>query len=389
MAFVIVEMNEMFPEVMLDITANMFTSDIWSLIRACKSFRYVGPMASTVKVQCTSATTMTIATGTSKMKDEAVEYLASGELRLDSSFGYLNFDDVCYLEAISTDEFGVPQPLDLDEVLYHWEDMEVSDNHAARADPRPPPERLGFPDLTGRFGQSKEISVLAAVANRYRGGGTVAFTSTNLPQKRCKIAAWLTRAFHLIRLSEFTAAALMLSYVLKLDPDNVHANFQLGMIHLHEFHTTEDMRLGLGLLHSAGMQGHFLAAFEAGCAYSDCGEWLEARRSFEAALRSNRAGRYERAAVAYKLGFVCLEQGDDDGCEAYFLRARNEGCSDAPYNLGMMYLDKGRSIEAHQMLQEALYGDAGRDAFHALNCFYEARGDPEETLLRYAVKTRM
>ena len=277
---------------------------------------------------------MTIATGTSKVKGEAVEYLASGELRLDSSFGHLKFDDVCYLAAVSTDEFGVPQPLDLDEVLHHWEEMEVSDNHATRADRRPPPERLGFLDLTGRFGQSKEISVLTAVANRYRGGGTVAFTSTNLPQNRCKIAAWSTRAFHLIQLSEFTAAALMLSYVLQLDPDNVHANFQLGMIHLHEFHTTEDMRLGLGLLHNAGTQGHFLAAFEAGCAYSDCGEWLEARRSFEAALRSNRAGRYERAAVAYKLGFVCLKQGDDDGCEAYFLRARNEGCSDAPYNLG-------------------------------------------------------
>ena len=83
----------------------------------------------------------------------------------------------------------------------------------------------------------------------------------------------------------------MLSYVLKLDPDNVYANFQLGMIHLYEFHTTEDMRLGLGFLYTAGMQGHFLAAFEAGCAYFDCSEWLQARLSFEAALRSNWAGR--------------------------------------------------------------------------------------------------
>ena len=81
------EMNEMFPEIMLDITANMFTSDIWSLIRACKPFRYFGPLASTVKVRCTSATVMAIVTGTSKMKDKSVEYLASGELRLDSSFG--------------------------------------------------------------------------------------------------------------------------------------------------------------------------------------------------------------------------------------------------------------------------------------------------------------
>ena len=166
---------------------------------------------------------MTIATGTCKMKDEAVEYLASGELRLDSSFGYLNFDDVCYLTAIRTDEFGVAQPLDLDEVLYNWEDMEVSDNHATRADHRPPPERLGLPHLMGLFGQSKEISALAAVANRYRGGGTVVFTPTNLPQNRSKIFALLAQVFHLTEVSEYTAAASVLSYVLKLDPDNLDA----------------------------------------------------------------------------------------------------------------------------------------------------------------------
>ena len=97
-ALAMVEINEVLLEIMPDIAANMFTSDIWNFSCACKHFRYSGVLAHTDKILCTNATMMIIASGFPEFQDEALEYLASGELRQDHDMGCLTFDDLCYLQ---------------------------------------------------------------------------------------------------------------------------------------------------------------------------------------------------------------------------------------------------------------------------------------------------
>ena len=72
----IIEMDELLPEIMSNIACNLFTSDMWNLIRTCQTFGSVGPMAATEKILCTRAAVDIVAAGPSKMKDEAFEYLA-------------------------------------------------------------------------------------------------------------------------------------------------------------------------------------------------------------------------------------------------------------------------------------------------------------------------
>ena len=69
-ALAMVEINQVLPEIVSNIAANMFTSDIWNFSCACKHFRYSGVLVHTDKILCTNATVMIVATGTSKIQEK-------------------------------------------------------------------------------------------------------------------------------------------------------------------------------------------------------------------------------------------------------------------------------------------------------------------------------
>jgi len=189
MASAIFEVNELLPEVMSGIASNMFTSDIWNLIRTCKTFRSVRPLAATEKMPCTRAFVDIVAAGPSKMQDEAFEYLASSELRLDPHGRLMTFDDLCCFYRWDIRAIGLPE---LGDVLRSWECCNVPENYAGRS-----AERLGQ-QQAGTLPWTKYVTVLAPVASRYRSGENSAFKLTNLPQKRREIAECLRRAFFLL-----------------------------------------------------------------------------------------------------------------------------------------------------------------------------------------------
>ena len=202
MASAIFKVNELLPEVMSGIASNMFTSDIWNLIRTCKTFRSVRPLAATEKMPCTWAFADIVAAGPSKMQDEAFEYLASSELRLDPHGRLLTFDDLCDEYRWDFRKIGLPE---LDDVLRSWECCDVPEGYAGRS-----AERLGQ-QQAGTLPWTKHVTVLAPVASRYRSGENSAFKLTNLPQKRREIAECLRRAFHLLEQFAYADAAVVLS----------------------------------------------------------------------------------------------------------------------------------------------------------------------------------
>ena len=157
MASAVVEMNELLPEVMSGIASNLFTSDIWNLIHTCKTFRSAGPLAATENIHCTRAAVDIVAAGPSKMRDEAFEYLASGELRLDPHGCCMTFDDLCCNYRWDFRKIGLPE---LDDVLRSWECCDVPDDYAARSADRLAQQQAGTLPWT------KHITVLAPVASR-------------------------------------------------------------------------------------------------------------------------------------------------------------------------------------------------------------------------------
>ena len=278
-------MNELLPEVMSGIASNLFTSDIWNLIHTCKTFRSAGPLAATENIHCTRAAVDIIAAGPSKMKDEAFEYLASGELRLDPCYGCVNFDDVCYFDARAMWEISYPPQLD--DVLQMWEHLDAPEDYTARSADRRVKQQAGVLPLTKQFGPPDAITVLAPVANRYRSGGMQGCKFANLPRKRREITELMRLASRLLDQLAYASAAKTLFHVLALDPGNPNANYELGLLYLSGAGWTKDDQLGIKLLDTAGMQGNFKAAFEVGLLHHDRGEWRGAQRAFEAALRSN------------------------------------------------------------------------------------------------------
>ena len=108
----------------------------------------------------------------------------------------------------------------------------------------------------------------------------------------------------------------------------------------------KDDQLGIKLLDTAGMQGNFKAAFEAGHLHYSRGKRPASQRAFKAALHATWAMLKERAAAAYKLGIVHQAQGDGAESEGCFMRARKEGCLRAPYNLGAMFFGKGPGAQS-------------------------------------------
>jgi Tfp pilus assembly protein PilF len=377
----VVEINELLPDGMSAIAANLLTSDILSLARTCSALCKSGPLVSTEKIYCTQAAIDIVAAGPSLMKDEAFEYLASGELRLDPCYGCVNFDDVCYLDARAMRKISYPPQLD--DVLQMWERLDAPEDYTARSADRRVKQQAGVLPLTKQFGPPDAITVLAPVANRYRSGGMQGCKFANLPRKRREITELMRLASRLLDQLAYASAAKTLSHVLALDPDNPNANYELGLLYLSGAGWTKDDQLGIKLLDTAGMQGNFNAAFEVGHLHHDRGEWRDAQRAFEAALRSAWTMPKERAAAAYNLGIVHQEQGDDAGSEGCFLRARKEGCLRAPYNLGAMYLEKGQMRKAKDMLEEALRGELAAKACCALGSYHEACHSPKKARTYY------
>ena len=181
-----------------------------------------------------------------------MEYLASGKLRQDHSWGRLSFDDLCDLQVCcpqdpghedivvklqdsNNDDNGMKLPVDLYWICCDWESMRVSANFALRNDNRLMPERLEALDLTSLYARPIQISVLAPVPKRYRCGKSEASIPTSLPQKRSEFNCWFATAKRLTQYSQFAAAVDMLFHVLELGPEHTHVIFQIGWIFWHKF----------------------------------------------------------------------------------------------------------------------------------------------------------
>jgi hypothetical protein len=178
----VVEINELLPNGMSATAANLITSDILSLARTCSALCKSGQLVSTEKIYCTQAAIDIVAAGLSLMKDEAFEYLASGELRLDPCYGCVNFDDVCYLDARAM--LNISYPPQLDDVLQMWERLDAPEDYTARSADRRVKQQAGVLPLTKQFGPPDATTVLAPVANRYWSGGMQGCKFANLPRKR-------------------------------------------------------------------------------------------------------------------------------------------------------------------------------------------------------------
>ena len=155
----------------------------------------------------------------------AFEYLASGELRLDPLYGCVNFDDVCFLDARAMRK--VSYPPQLDDVLLMWERLDAPEDYTARSVDRLVKQQAGLLPLTKQFGPPDAITVLAPVANRYRGDGIQGCKFANLPRTRREITELMRLACCLRDLFAYASAAQTLSHVLALDPGHPGANYEL------------------------------------------------------------------------------------------------------------------------------------------------------------------
>ncbi len=110
---------------------------------------------------------------------------------------------------------------------------------------------------------------------------------------------------------------------------------------------------------------------------------MEAQRAFEDALCAEGAVPWERARAAYNLDTVHHEQGNVAEAERCFWRARGNGCSRAPYNLGAIYLETGRVHHVKGLLEDALRGDLLGKAACALGQCYKAHRCPKRARTYY------
>ena len=364
------------------IASNLLSSDIQSLLCACRGLRSAAGLAATKTIPCTSATLAALATTrVAAEKDEALEYVASRELRAHRCYGNVTFDDFCHLEHRSYRKTGYLPPLC--DLLAEWECTDVPADHAAQQAVRISEQAAGRVPLTKQGGPPNLLVLSKAVAGRYECNGVLHGKLAALPQMRRAIAERMWHARRLIERGACSDAAPLLQEVLSMMPTHAAAAYQLGLFYLRGAGVAKDKARSLELFDVSGKQGCFDAAFKLGCLRTGRGELPEAQRAFEAALRSDWAMPEQRAGAAYNLGVVHQEQGNVAESESCFLRAQKEGCLRAPYNLGAMYLEVGQMSKAKRFLEEALRGDLVAKACCALGLYYEAHRCPKRARTYY------
>lgn len=216
------------------VAGNLCASEIRALLCTCSGARGSEGLAVTKTLPCSQATSDIItAAKLDSEKDEALEYVASAELRLHPLYGDVTFDDLCHFKCCSFRKLGcMPR---LGAVLTEREYSPVRSDHAARQAERHSKRKVGvFLPLAKQPGLRlvSRLTVFKAVTSRYECDGVYNGKSAALPQLRGAIAERMRRAHFFIERDARADAVPLLLDVLALKPVHAGASYLLGLLHL-------------------------------------------------------------------------------------------------------------------------------------------------------------
>ena len=157
------------------VAGNLCASEIRALLCTCSGARGSEGLAVTKTLPCSQATSDIItAAKLDSEKDEALEYVASAELRLHPLYGDVTFDDLCHFKCCSFRKLGcMPR---LGAVLTEREYSPVRSDHAARQAERHSKRKVGvFLPLAKQPGLRlvSRLAVFKAVMSRYECDGVL------------------------------------------------------------------------------------------------------------------------------------------------------------------------------------------------------------------------
>lgn len=164
------------------------------------------------------------------------------------------------------------------------------------------------------------------------------------------IEEMLQLAFTSLGENRFDEAASIYQEILQVDPNNIYACFNLGMINHNNGNLTQAISCYQSVL--AQESNNFQVLCHLANAYRDQGCWGNAVATYKQALAQD----YDHADVHYHLGVVYYHQGNMESAQQCYEQALkiDKSHANAFYNLGLLHFEQGAYGLATNYYEQAL-----------------------------------